>query len=89
MEIAMAKTGLTETEIQAVSSSLTMIAGTPYGATPYLRDMGIREYLPDDASDLQKNAHIADVIEQIGLWEDRVEVDQITFDGNEMKVVVT
>jgi phage baseplate assembly protein W len=81
------QSGMTETEKKAIYSSISTIAATPYGSAPYLRDMGIRNYTFGQ-SDLEKNAHSAEVIQQIGEWEDRVSVSGITYNGNEMEVTL-
>lgn len=78
---------MTETEEKAIYSSISTIASTPYGTVPYLRDMGIKNINPDN-SDLARNAFSTEVISQASEWEDRVTIESIEFNGNEMEVTL-
>jgi len=81
---------MTQTDRDGIKSSLEMICSTPYGTAPYMRDMGLTAYLPDDNSPIAKNRHASEVIEQVQQWEDRVNIREIRYsEGNEMEVVLS
>lgn len=81
---------LTETERKSIQSSLNVITSTPYASVPYMRNLGLKKWIPEDMSDIARNEYITNVIEQAQYWEDRVEISEILFDkNNEMKVVVS
>lgn len=80
---------LTQTDKEGIRSSISMICSTPYGTAPFMREMGLTRYLPDEDSPLEKNRHASEVIEQVQQWEDRVSVREVRYSGgNGMEVVL-
>jgi phage baseplate assembly protein W len=80
---------LTETERDAIEDSIGTIASTPYGTAPYIRDMGIRGYPPENASQISRNEYATEVITQCEKWEDRAEVSEVQWnDENEVRMVI-
>jgi phage baseplate assembly protein W len=83
MEISYDDAGsLTETERDSIENSISTIAETPYGTAPFIRGMGVRNYPPASASDIDRNRYATEVITQCGLWEDRAGVSSISFNDN-------
>lgn len=80
---------LTETEKEGIRSSVGMICSTPYGTAPFMREMGLTTYLPEDNSPIAKNRHASEVIEQVQQWEDRVSVREVRYSENDMEVVLS
>lgn len=86
-----AKAGLdmSATEQDSIINSISTIVGTPYATAPYMRSMGISNYLPESGSEVAKNQYAAEVIAQCSIWEDRVSVSEVRFgENNDVKVVV-
>lgn len=80
---------LPQEEQKRIESSIGMIASTVYGTVPYARSMGLRNILPRNNSELEKNEYAADLTEAVEAWEDMVSVKEVevTEDG-ETKVVI-
>ena len=51
--------------------------------------MGIKDYPPKDESDIAKNSYAAEVITQVRIWEDRAKVSEVSFEENNVKVVIS
>lgn len=79
---------LTDTERDSIENNISTIAGTPYGTAPFIRSMGIKNYPPESASDIDKNRYATEVITQCGLWEDRAKVASINFEDNNIRMVI-
>ncbi|MCM1235645.1 MAG: hypothetical protein NC489_36575 [Ruminococcus flavefaciens] len=79
---------MTETEKKSIFSSVSTIAATPYGTAPYMRDMGIKKYLLSERTETIKNARASEIMEQIEMWDDRVSVKRVSFQGDEMMVML-
>lgn len=80
---------ITETEWDSIQNSIGTLASTPYGTAPFIRSMGIRNYPPQSASDIDRNSYVTEVITQAGKWEDRAKVSEVKFENeNEIKVVI-
>ena len=80
---------ISETEKNSIENSIGTIASTPFGTAPFIRNMGIRDYPPKDNSGLAQNRYAAEVITQCGIWEDRAQPRQVTFNNNnEVRVVI-
>ena len=80
---------MTETEWDSIQNSIGTLASTPYGTAPFIRSMGIRNYPPQSASDIDRNSYVTEVITQAGKWEDRAKVSEVKFENeNEIKVVI-
>ena len=75
-----ADAGIADAERDSIENSIGTIASTPYGAAPFIRSMGIKNYPPDNDSALARNRYAAEVISQCGIWEDRAKLEKITFD---------
>ena len=80
--------GITETQQNSIENSISTIASTPYGSAPFIRNMGIREYPPRDDSEMSRNRYATEVITQCGIWEDRVLLRQVVFDGDKARMVI-
>lgn len=74
--------GIESTERDSIENSIGTIASTPYGAAPFLRNMGIKNYPPDNKSELSKNRYATEVITQCQIWEDRVKLKGLHFEEN-------
>lgn len=80
---------LTATERDSIENSISTIAGTPYAAAPFIRNMGIKEYPPDSNSEIAKNRYATEVITQTAIWEDRAQVSEVRYtEGNEVRMVI-
>ena len=78
---------MTKTESESIRNNIKTLASTPYGTAPFIRDMGIKDYPPQDASEIKQNSYAAEVITQTRIWEDRAKVSEVSFDeGNRVKV---
>ena len=75
---------ITETARNSIENSIGTIASTPYGSAPFIRNMGIKNYPPENNSESVRNRYATEVISQCGIWEDRAQVRQIIF-GEEGK----
>lgn len=81
---------MTKTESESIRNNIKTLASTPYGTAPFIRDMGIKDYPPQDASEIKQNSYAAEVITQARIWEDRAKVSEVSFDeGNRVKVVIS
>lgn len=84
------KRTMTATDQESIENSIGTIASTPYGAAPFIRSMGIKNYPPEVNSELPKNLYAAEVITQTGIWEDRARVEEVQVDrNNEVRVVLS
>lgn len=73
----------------SIENSISTISSTPYGAAPFMRDMGIKNYPPETNSEIAKNKYAFEVISECSRWEDRASVSEVKFeDDNDVKVVV-
>lgn len=90
IEYAVSSAGLsiTATEQDSVIKSISTIAGTPYASAPFMRSMGIRNYPPESNSEIARNQYAAEVITQCNRWENRAEVAEVRFVGNNSVRVV-
>ena len=80
---------MSDTERNSIENSIGTISSTPYAAAPFLRSMGIKNYPPENNSEIARSLYAAEVITQTGIWEDRVKVEQVTFDeNNEARMVL-
>lgn len=80
---------ITETEKGSIENSFSTIASTPYGSAPFIRNMGIKNYPPKNASDLERNRYATEVITQCGIWEDRATLRQVVFnEAGEARMVI-
>lgn len=76
-------------EQQRIASSIQMIASTAYGTVPYARSMGLRNILPRNNSEMEKNEYASDLTEAVEAWEDRVSVKEVEVaEDGETKVVI-
>ena len=80
---------MTDTERDSIQNSIETLASTPYGTAPFIRNMGIKNYPPQSASDIDRNSYVTEVITQAGKWEDRAKVSEVKFENeNGIKVVI-
>jgi phage baseplate assembly protein W len=79
---------LTDTEKDSIENNISTIAETPYGTAPFIRSMGVKNYPPATASDIDKNKYATEVITQCGIWEDRAKVSSVTFDNDNVRMVI-
>lgn len=83
------KKTLTATDRESIKNSIGTLASTPYGSAPFIRSMGIKNYPPEDNSELSHNQYATEVITQAGIWENRAKVSEVQFDeNNEARVVL-
>ncbi len=73
---------MSATEQESIENSISTIACTPYGAAPYIRSMGIKNYPPDSDSEIEKNKYATEVITQCSIWENRAKVSEVGFTGD-------
>lgn len=73
-------TGMLDAKRDSIENSISTIASTPYGAAPFMRSMGIKNYPPDNDSDLARNRYAAEVITQCEIWENRAKLKKVTFE---------
>jgi phage baseplate assembly protein W len=71
---------LTATEQDSIERNIGTIASTPYGSAPFMRDMGIKNYPPENNSAVAKNLYATEVMTQCSLWEDRASVTEIAYE---------
>lgn len=79
---------LTDTEKDSIENNISTIAETPYGTAPFIRSMGVKNYPPATASDIDKNKYATEVITQCGIWEDRAKVSSVTFNDDNVRMVI-
>ncbi len=85
-----AKNSMTATEQDSIKNSIEMIASTPYASAPFIRSMGIKNYPPENNSELSKNQYATEVITQVGIWEDRVQLSEVRFyENNKVRMVLS
>lgn len=76
-------------EQQSIATCIRTIASTVYGTVPFAREMGIKQVLPKNNSEIAKNAYAEELLEAIEEWEDRVTVNEVVFtEEHETKVVI-
>lgn len=81
---------MTVTERDSIENSIGTIASTPYASAPFLRSMGIKNYPPENNSDIARNLYATEVITQAGIWENRVNLSAVYFDeNNEVRMVLS
>lgn len=84
------KKSMTATEQESIENSIGTIASTPYASAPFIRSMGIKNYPPENKSELSRNQYATEVITQVGIWEDRVKLSEVRFDeNNEVRMVLS
>lgn len=84
------KKSMTATELDSIENSIGTIASTPYASAPFIRSMGIKNYPPENNSELSRNQYAAEVITQAGIWENRVKLSEVQFDeNNEVRMVLS
>lgn len=80
---------ISETEQKSIASCINTIAATSYGTTPFAREMGLKQLLPRNNSEIAKNEYATELVEAVESWEDRVGVKEVVFtEDHETKVVI-
>lgn len=80
---------ISDTEQKSIASCIQTIASTTYGTVPYAREMGLKQMLPRNNSELARNEYAAELSDAIEEWEDRVSVKEVLFTtDNEAKAVI-
>ncbi len=80
---------MSEAEQKSISSCVNTIASTAYGTVPYAREMGLKQILPRNNSEMAKNEYATELVDAVESWEERVGVKEVIFEENcEVKVVV-
>lgn len=80
---------VSQEEQESIASCIHTITSTVRGTVPYAREMGLKNILPRNNSEMAKNEYATDLTEAVEEWEDRISVTEVGFvqDG-ETKVVI-
>ena len=87
IEGAVEENELTKATVQSFVRAVQTISSTEHGTVPLSRDMGVTG-LPENNSPEALNKYAAEIVEQVGEWEDNIDVEEVTFGDNEAKVVL-
>jgi len=73
---------MTDSDMNSIENNIGTLASTPWASAPFLRGMGIKEYPPKDLSEMARTKYAAEVMREVGKYEDRVKVSKVSLDEN-------